>query len=105
MIEERVYVQRHAGAQILAALFVSLLVVILAFWLVGVLTVKHLEGGPVVITVDFSKVEQASHEAVEKTGEALERAGQDLRENAGAAPAAEPAAPPQASPPVSTKTL
>ena len=88
MIEERVYVQRQPGAHILAAIFVSLLVVILAMWLMGVMTVKHPDGGPVVITIDFSKAERASEDAADKTGQALERAGQKLREKAAGAPAA-----------------
>lgn len=79
MLEERVYIQRHPGAHILAALFVSLLIVLLAMWLMGIMTVEHPNGGPVVITIDFSKAERASQEAAEKTGEALERAGKELR--------------------------
>ncbi len=94
MLEERVYVQRHPGAHILAALFVSLLIVLLAMWLMGIMTIEHPNGGPVVITIDFSKAERASHEAAEKTGEALERAGKELRKNS------EP--PPTAAPPTTT---
>ena len=87
MIEERVYVQRQPGVHILAAIFVSLLIVILALWLLGVMTVKHVDGGPVVITIDFAKAERASQDAADKTGEALERAGQELREKSRPAPA------------------
>lgn len=80
MVEERIYIQRHPGAHILAAMFVSLLIVLLAMWLMGIMTVEHPGGGPVVITIDFSKAERASQEAAEKTGEALERAGKELRQ-------------------------
>lgn len=41
MVEERIYIQRHPGAHILAAMFVSLLIVLLAMWLMGIMTVEH----------------------------------------------------------------
>lgn len=88
MVEERIYIQRHPGAHILAALFVSLLIVLLAMWLMGIMTVEHPRGGPVVITIDFSKAERASQEAAEKTGEALERAGKELRQKSEPPPTA-----------------
>jgi|SwirhisoilCB3_FD_contig_31_7830729_length_853_multi_5_in_0_out_0_1 hypothetical protein len=93
MLEERVYVQRQPGVHILSALFVSLLIIIAALWMMGVITVGHAQGGPVVITVDFSKAEQASEKAVDKTGQALENAGEKLRQKAHeptAVPASEP---------------
>jgi dissimilatory sulfite reductase (desulfoviridin) alpha/beta subunit len=94
MLEERVYVQRQPGLHILSALFVSVLIIIAALWMMGVITVAHAQGGPVVITVDFTKAEQASEKAVEKTGQALENAGEKLRqkahEPAAAVPASEP---------------
>lgn len=82
MVEERVYIQRQPGLHIFSALFVSCLIVIAALWMMGVITFAHAQGGPVVITVDFSKAEQASEKAVEKTGEALENAGEKLRRKA-----------------------
>jgi hypothetical protein len=82
MVEERVYIQRSPGAHLLAAVFVSLLIIAAAMWAMGVMTVAHPAGGPIVITIDFSKAERASQEAVEKTGEALERAGHELRDKA-----------------------
>jgi hypothetical protein len=93
MVEERVYVQRQPGLHILSALFISLLIIIAALWMMGVITFAHAQGGPVVITVDFSKAEQASEKAVDKTGQALENAGEKLQQKAhkpAAAPASEP---------------
>lgn len=90
MLEERVYIQRNPGAQILAALFVSLLIILLAMWALGVMTVAHPNGGQVVITFDFSKAERASQKAAEKTGQALEQAGKELRQKSEASPSAGP---------------
>ena len=86
MSEERVYVHRQPGVHILAALFVSLLIIVLAMWGMGMVDVAHPKDGSVVITVDFSKAERASHNAVDKTGQALEQAGKELREKAAQAP-------------------
>lgn len=99
MLEERVYVQRQPGLHIFSALFVSLIIIVAALWMMGVITFAHANGGPVVITVDFSKAEQASEKAVDKTGQALENAGENLRRKAH-----EPAAPPPASEPASAQT-
>lgn len=80
MVEERIYVPRNPGLHILAAVSVSLAVMIVALWLMGVIEVSHPNGGPVVITVDISKAEQASKDAADKTGRALEHAGEKLQQ-------------------------
>lgn len=99
MLEERVYVQRQPGLHIISALFVSLIIIVAALWMMGVINFAHASGGPVVITVDFSKAEQASEKAVDQTGRALENAGEKLRQKAH-----EPETPPPASEPASAAT-
>jgi hypothetical protein len=79
MVEQRVYIERRPGAHVLGAVLVSLIIIIGALWMMGVITVAK-NGSQVVITVDFSKAEKASQDAADKTGQALERAGEKLRE-------------------------
>lgn len=81
--QERVYVDRGTSG---GGLFLGLLAVVVlavgALWATGVLTVQRPAEGRVEVTFDSSKVKESSKQAMQKTGAALEHAGQKLERQA-----------------------
>lgn len=69
-----------------AGLFLGLLAVIVLavglLWATGALTVQKAGDGRVEVTLDASKAKQSGKQAMRKTGEALEHAGQKLERQA-----------------------
>jgi hypothetical protein len=83
MVEERVYVQRGPSV---AGLFLGLIIVIAivigVLWGTGTMTVHRDAQNRVQITFDASQAEHAGDAALDKTGKALERAGEKIEQQA-----------------------
>lgn len=83
MVEERVYVQRGPSA---AGLFLGLLIVVAivigVLWSTGAMTVHRDPQNRVQITFDASQAEHAGDDALDKTGKALEHAGERIQQQA-----------------------
>lgn len=83
MVEERVYVQRGPSA---AGLFLGLLIVVAivvgVLWGTGALTVGRDAQDRVQVTLDPARAEDASSNALDKTGKALENAGAKIQQQA-----------------------
>jgi hypothetical protein len=83
MVEERIYVQRGPSA---AGLFLGLLIVVAivvgVLWGTGALTVGRDAHNRVQITLDPSQAEHAGDDVLDKTGKALENAGEKIQQQA-----------------------
>jgi hypothetical protein len=84
MVEERVYVERGpSGLGIFLALVVIVsLVVVGVLWGTGGLTVNRDAQNRVQVTFDPSRAQNAGNDALDKTGRALEHAGQKIERQA-----------------------
>ena len=83
MVEERVYVQRGPSA---AGLFLGLLIVVAVvvgvLWGTGALTVGRDAQDRVQVTFDPARAKHAGDDALDKTGKALENAGEKIQRQA-----------------------
>lgn len=84
MVEERVYVERGpSGLGIFLALVVIVsLVVVGVLWGSGALVVNRDAQNRVQVTFDPSQAENAGNDALDKTGKALEHAGEKMERQA-----------------------
>lgn len=84
MAEERVYVERGPSALgvFLAIVVVAFLVVGGVLWSTGALLVNRDAQNRVQITYDPDRAEHAGDDALEKTGQALENAGDKIKRQA-----------------------
>lgn len=98
MTEERVYVERGPSAlgMFLAIIVIAFLVVGGVLWGTGALVINRDPQNRVQMTFDPDRAERAGDDALEKTGQALESAGEKLKRQARKNDAhREPAAPVQ----------
>ena len=83
MVVERVYVNRGpSGLGLFLGLVLVLLIVVGVLWGTGALTVRHDPQNRVEITLDPSRAEHAGDNALDKTGKALENAGEKMQRQA-----------------------
>jgi hypothetical protein len=84
MVEERVYVERGpSGLGIFLAIVILLMVIIGGvLWSSGALVVNRDAHNRVQVTFDPSRAENASDDMLDKTGKALEHAGQKIERQA-----------------------
>jgi ABC-type transporter Mla subunit MlaD len=83
MVEERVYVQRGpSGVGVLLGLIVVAAVVLAVLWGTGVMTVGRDAQNRLHITFDANQAEHAGDDVLDKTGKALEHAGERLERQA-----------------------
>jgi hypothetical protein len=83
MVEERIYVQRGpSAAGVVVGLIVVAAVVLAVLWGAGVMTVRHDAQNRVQITFDGSQAEHAGDGMLDKTGKALEQAGEKIQRQA-----------------------
>jgi len=91
MLEERVYVQRGpSGAGVLIGLIVVIAVIVAVAWGTGVMTVGRDAQNRVHVTFDANRAEHAGDDVLDKTGKALEHAGEKLERQAHKPNAPEP---------------
>lgn len=84
MVEERVYVERGPSALgvFLAIVVVAFIVVGAVLWSTGALIVNRDPQNRVQVTYDPARAEHAGDNALEKTGQALENAGEKIKRQA-----------------------
>lgn len=84
MVEERVYVERGSRALgvFLAVIVIAVLVVGGVLWSTGALVVDRDAQNRVRMTFDPARAEHAGDDALEKTGQALEKAGEKVKRQA-----------------------
>ena len=83
MLEERVYVQRGpSAAGLLLGLLIVVAVIVGVLWGTGAMTVNRDAQNRVQITLDASQAEHASDKVLDKTGKALENAGEKIQRQA-----------------------
>jgi hypothetical protein len=92
MVEERVYVDRGVSG---VGLFLGLLLVVAivggVLWATGALEVRRDPQNRVEITLDPSRAEHAGDDVIDKTGKALESAGEKMQRQTHRAPTEQPA--------------
>lgn len=80
MVEERVYVERGpSGLGLLIGLLVVVGIVVGVLWGTGALTMQRDAQNRVEITLDPSRAEHAGDDVLDKTGKALENAGEKMQ--------------------------
>jgi hypothetical protein len=84
MVEERVYVERGPSALgvFLAIIVIAFLVVGGVLWSTGALVVGRDAQNRLQVTFDPARAENAGDDALEKTGQALEDAGEKIKRQA-----------------------
>lgn len=91
MVEERVYVQRGpSGLGVFLGLVIVVAVVLAVLWGTGVMTVGRDAQNRVHVTFDARQADHAGNDMLDKTGKALEHAGQKLERQAHKPNAPEP---------------
>ncbi|HVX14699.1 MAG TPA: hypothetical protein VHC22_26155 [Pirellulales bacterium] len=83
MVDERVYVARGpSGLGIFLAIVVVLLIVVGVLWGSGSLVVGHDANNRFQVTFDPGRAEHAGDDVLDKTGKALEHAGEKMQRQA-----------------------
>lgn len=83
MIDERVYVARGpSGLGIFLAFVVVLLIVVGVLWGAGALVVGRDANNHLQVTFDTGRAEHAGDDVLDKTGKALEHAGENMQRQA-----------------------
>lgn len=83
MVEERIYVQRGpSGVGLFLGLLVAVAIIVAVLWGTGALTVRHDPQNRVEISLDPSQAEIASNRMLDKTGKAIESAGEKIQRQA-----------------------
>ena len=83
MADERVYVERGpSGAGLFLGLLVVFAIVVGVLWGTGALTVQRGPQDRVEVTFDPNRAEHAGDDMLDKTGQALERAGEKIQRQA-----------------------
>lgn len=83
MSDERIYVERSpSGVGLFLGLLVVVAIIAAVLWGTGALTVRRGPQDRVQVTFDPGQAEQAGDEMLDKTGKALERAGDKIQQQA-----------------------